>query len=187
MASVKNYCDFISAEGLSLVEDTDNTNSYSFKSKANKSESLIDNFIISNALCSKLVKYNILQDGHNMSDHSAVIIEIDFPIVNYKTTSDLTNCIQITWYKCTKENSFNNSQFLVTLLYEIVLPSSIILHQGHHCDTHYAEIEKFYNRVVQACVFAAYTCLPKLMSKKSLKVPGWTSMVQEARESAIFS
>ena len=155
-------CDFISAEGLSLVEDSDGTNPYSFRSKANKSQSLIDHFIISDALCSKLVKYNILHDGHNMSDHSSVMIEIDFPIVNFKTTSDSTDCNQINWHKCTKENLSNYSQVLASLLNQIALPSSVILCQGLHCDTHHAEIEEFYNRIVLACVSAAYTCLPKL-------------------------
>ena len=101
-----------------------------------------------------------------MSDHSSEMIEIDFPIINYKTISDSTNCNQINWHKCTKENLSNYSQVLASLLNRIVLPSSVILCQGLHCDTHHAEIEEFYNRIVLACVSAAYNSLPKLKSKK---------------------
>ena len=108
-------CDFISIEILSLVEDTDGTNPYSFKSKTNKFQSLIDHFVISDALCSKLVKYNILHDGHNMSDHSSIMIEIDTPIVNFKTTLDSTNCNQSISINV-KENLSNYSQVLDCLL-----------------------------------------------------------------------
>ena len=63
---------------------------FTCESKATGDRSVLDHFLLSENFKSSIVKYDVLHEGDNLSDHSAIMLTLSIPM-NYTAPSDVSH------------------------------------------------------------------------------------------------
>ena len=158
---------------------------YSFESKGSGVRSTIDHIILDHAFYGLVKNYYSFDSVDNTSDHCAICCELDLSIA-YIKNCDKQPQIRPAWYKAGKEDIHYFQTKLDQLLTNIQIPS-VIECSNLLCMSHNEEIEKFHNDIIQACMEAANTAIPKTGFTNDRKtIPGWNIFVKQKKKIANF-
>ena len=113
---------------------------YSYCSRINQSTSFLDHFLFSRELLKHVVKFSIIDDMENSSDHLPVLIGVNLPIneVSCETTSRFIPTPQ--WFKATQEQLNHYRELLDSYLKSIIIPYHLVVCTDVHCTRHMSEI-----------------------------------------------
>lgn len=160
---------------------------YTFESKANGERSLIDHFLVSDNLFDCINKYEVVHEGDNLSDHSALCMGLDISTVCETLSSD-DPVFSPSWSSASLENIRDYQISLDSILESIIIPWEAFTCQNYFCTKHCSAIETFHNDVINACINASSSTIPHAGSASPVKkgIPGWNEKVKELRDQAIF-
>ena len=68
----------------------------------------------------------------------------------------------------------------------MVPPFQAILCDNFMCTKHSEELESYHDKLINACIFASLHLVQKRSSKKRQIIPGWSDMVKDLKEQALF-
>lgn len=160
---------------------------YSYESKANGHQSLIDHFLVTNNLFEDINRYEALHDGDNLSDHSAVCMSFDLLTSSEEIKTGQPVSVPC-WNRATLENIHDYQTTLDHLLDSIVMPWEAIQCSNYSCEQHSSMIQTLHDDIIKACLTAGDSSIPRSINRGCTKkaVPGWNENVRVLRSQAIF-
>lgn len=191
-AHLNEVRDFALSEFLQFGLDyTDSNVQHTFRRKCrngNISKSLLDHFIMTDDLFSKIVKYESLDFGDNLSDHIPLSIELDLNIDNIASINQ--HIPRFLWEKASSDDKQAYRTDLDRLLDSIHIPSSILQCTDLHCkcDEHISCIDSLFDCLVNAGVGASEDTIPlsKPLKEERYGIPGWETHVEPYRRHSLF-
>lgn len=163
---------------------------YTHMSKANGSKSHIDHFLVSENLAMLITDYGVAHEGDNMSDHSPVSLVLNIPVTYGETIgSQGFSSSKCEWDKATLIDIGNYKCSLDHKLASVIVPENALACTDPFCNEHQADIQRFHDAIVSACIQAGKQSIPNKKTSRSgrrPKVAGWSQHVEEHRQRAIF-
>ena len=165
---------------LPLVNHDKSTVDYTYESKSNSVRSVLDHVIVSENLFNSVHTYDVIHDGCNLSDHSAVVASFNISTHHVLTAMD-ENYIFPYWQKANEHELSYYRQILDGELDKIIIPEEAILCQDFFCSAHTNDIVCFYDSIVNACLNASDSAIPFGTKSYNGKV-GWNSFVKPYKD-----
>ena len=147
---------------------------YTFESKSCGTRHTLDHCVVSQNLQESIASYNVSHDIENMSDHSPVYLELqlEFSVVSYVNQHAVPkNVAGYNWCKATSLEIDQYSLLLDNILSVTSEPVSVTEH---------------YDQIVNACLEAANSCIPKKRHRKGNRIYLWNEIVKEKKKKALF-
>ena len=185
---LKMFCD---SEGLNpCVTSIDNNVNYTFEG-ANGARSLIDHFIVSDKIKDFVSCIYTIDSVDNPSDHVALCCDFNIDLNFIEVCIDKNNYEQRPcWYKASLIDIDKYKSVMNSLINELYVPRDALKCLNVNCKMHHAEIECFYNALVNdVCLAAGKHVLPssgKHSGKNVRKIPGWNEYVAHKKENALY-
>lgn len=158
--------DFCEQEVLSMCVNHPQSNiDFTYESSTG-SKSVIDHFMVSQNLSDSILSYQVLHDGDNLSDHSALVLCLDISIQYHASEQERSNqfCPHPLWRRATDEQLCNYRDTLNVLLNTIPLPEQLLHCENMICEIHRGDTSKYYDAIIKACVQATELCIPSSSS-----------------------
>jgi hypothetical protein len=160
---------------------------YTYSDVNGSYSSTIDRIVSSDNLADKVHSYFTLDDIDNASDHVSVHCKFDMP-VSYTKFENKKPEARLNWSKASLDDIEK---------YKCKLDEYLDISFSHYdchniaCDCNQCkyDIISMYNVIVESCSNAAYICIPKIgngTSNGSRSIPGWSDIVEPAREKSLF-
>ena len=164
--------------------------SYTYECLHTGSRSEIDHVIVSNNLKEMVCDYVVFDDVDNMSDHLAVMVEVDI-CCEYFSTNNINKKDKLNWYKATVYDIDNFNEALNNELSQICFSDEVISCRDLKCTSHFVEIERYHNDIVTACLNASKMIPCSGVAKncgKNVKspMPGWNEHCAGKKEAALM-
>ena len=131
---------------------------YTYECSVTYTKTLIDHFLVSDNFKPAVLEYVTENTIDNCSDHKALILTLDMSCDSLKA-SHCQHSQKVAWYKASIIDIEAIKSKLDEELDKIVLPVECINCTDIKCTTHLADIERYHNDIVHACLSAA-TILP---------------------------
>ena len=164
--------------------------SHTFESKSDGTRSNIDHFLLTNNLHVNVVKYKVIHDGHNLSDHCPISISLSLTGEQDRVLQalPLKQGTRLSWDKTTEDNVKAYQCELNNLLAQIHVPVDTVICDNLQCKDHQEEIQMYYDNIMNSCLIAGDKCIPhcKQGNGQYKHVPGWSEFVKEHKDKAIF-
>ena len=173
---------FMLKESLQIFSSDNNQIDYTFQSKIDGSESIIDHFVGCNNVSNITSEYCVLHSCDNLSDHSAISISVaisveSFNIVMDQSTNLLWNTVtqhELNLYQNTIDKKLNN----VSMLKDVFSCHNFCCTNSGHIN----HLKTLYNDLKQIMLDAGNACIPNTLPKTQVKAkPGWNSYVEDYR------
>ena len=156
------------------------------------SRSTIDHFIYNEPL--KIIQYDILVHGNNLSDHNPIYINIECNYMkierNIKSMND--HEIKINWNKVESGDIALYKEILDVHLNNIQVSDELISCVDLNCKAHSDEMFRFFNDINDAITMASDFALPKskveleINDKKKGIMPGWNKYVKPVKDYSVL-
>ena len=160
---------------------------YTYESKATRNKSLIDHFIVSNNLSSRVESYKVIHEGDNLSDHSPIILGLAIPVdyTNNKTPQQCKS--KSLWHRSTSVDKDYYKCCLDDSLTKLSIPIDALCCPVYGCSNvnHQEGIQQFHDDICTCLVNASVQAIHQ-SSTSNKSVPGWNAIVEEHRERALF-
>jgi len=188
----ENLLQFMRRESLMCPDESSIT--YTFESKSDGSRSTVDHFLITDNIGDCVIKYDVLHEGQNLSDHYPICLSLNIDIEDssaYMSHADCDNkptTSRLMWQKATESDIALYKDRLNSALAEIHIPVNAISCEDICCINHRTVIQEYFDNIISACVSAAEGTIPQSSqsSGRSAPLPGWNDIVKEKRDTAIF-
>ena len=164
---------------------------YTFVNPADvNSRHVIDHFFVNHDLYGAVMDHFSVHEGDNVSFHEAIVLKLNLD-VEYLSLSDRIYVKKPQWNKASHGELSRYRNVLDDLLGEVDVPWDAIRcdnvmcnDRANHCD----RIQVFHDSLVNACLLASDSCIPKTGSKpvKTRNVAGWSEYVKPYRDASIF-
>ena len=170
---------FMLKESLQIFSSDNNQIDYTFQSKIDGSESIIDHFVGCNNVSNITSEYCVLHSCDNLSDHSAISISVaisveSFNIVMDQSTNLLWNTVtqhELNLYQNTIDKKLNN----VSMLKDVFSCHNFCCTNSDYIN----HLKTLYNDLKQIMLDAGNACIPNTLPKTQVKAkPGWNSYVE---------
>ena len=156
---------------------------YTFESKIDGSRSTVDHFLLSEVLHNRLLKYSVIDSGENMSDHVAILAEIEFEMFCAHESPALDTGFTMSWKFADDGDILLYRTMIEFKLLSLPVPNDAFECYDVSCGLHVDCIERYYNEVCKACIDSA----AHLKRRKGRPVlAGWNEHVKEHKERALF-
>lgn len=158
---------------------------YTYENVVSGDRSFIDHFLVTENLYPFFKSYRCAHSGQNLSDHSPIFLELDFPFgIEYVAPSSKARPPKLCWDRAARSLPHYESR-LRKLIGGLVVPSDALSCNDLTCSVHQQVIQEYADALVAALTNAADATIPKTKVKSS-RVPGWNDGVREHRDTAIF-
>ena len=160
---------------------------FTFESKGSGTRSTIDHFMLDSCLFGIIKYYDTFSSVENLSDHNAVLCELDLDVKYLIQNKDRVYTPNPAWYKASLDDCKTYKACLDYHLSKISIPTNVFTCHNVHCKEHFNEIEKLHNDIIKACLNASESAIPKTgRAKTKTIIPGWSEFVKGKREDAYF-
>ena len=136
--------------------------------------------------------YYSIHDGHNVSGHSAVSLELTMS-VSYLPTAERKFYPKPKWTNATECNLISYADMLDSLLSEVDVPWHALSCTDINCQAicqHCNDIQLFHDQIIDCCISAGKRNIPytsaKPVTKMHKNVAGWNDRVKPFRDASIF-
>ncbi len=146
--------------------------------------SFIDHFMVSQNLIDSIISYNVRHDGHNLSDHNAIQLCINIPVERVSSIEEGYFLPHTLWRNADEDHINNYKHKLTNLLSIVDMSPSCHSCTNVRCDSHYKDIDGYYNAIVTACIESTHVCIPKSSPYKP--VAGWSEQVKPFKDRSVF-
>ena len=153
--------------------------------------SCIDFFLMSSPVFDKIVHSCVLWDGINLSPHQPVLLCLDMKCgvqssVRYNSDSIDKQERKLAWHKASDKQLAQYQTNLDRLLSGIQISNDLVECKDKMCDKldHRMEIDCIADELIQCCLSAAETAIPKV--KKSKCIPKWNEIAKQEKDNALF-
>ena len=163
---------------------------FTYTSKINGNNSLIDHCILSENLTDQVVSYCSIDNVHNASDHLGIRCELSLS-TDYVETDPVTpdtHPSRPNWSKATPAQLRDYRNALNECLLDIPIPTEAYECRDHLCSSHFNDISNFHDNIVNALSSAANMKIPiPNVRKRNKKVtPGWNELVEYNFQNSLF-
>ena len=189
---IRHAKDILSSCGLVnclMLDKFKDSVAYTFESKANHAQSLIDFVCISESASNDLLSITTINECDNFSDHLPLQVKMTFEISNSPACDSLVNNGEyINWKRATNQNLLNYKTKLSDMLKEIPVPWDVLRCTKCNHVHHHQCIQEFHDRIVSACLVSAHETIPMSTAKKQMDqaTPGWTTYVKPFLKQALL-
>ena len=115
------------------------------------------------------------------SDHLPLCIDINCDINPLYDNNFSDKPSTSKWHIATDIDKQNYHKCTGEILNTIVLPTEALLCKDTNCESHYLDIEHFYDSIVSSIQIATSKCIPCSINGSKFKViPGWNDYVKES-------
>ena len=181
---VSQFTEFCGEQDLFLCrEHVNSTVDFTYASPFGNVKSEIDHFAISLRLRESVVEYRCAHDGDNLSYHSPLILKLNFQVGVFQSRYQ-GHVTKPNWKKASPENIAAYTTLLSDALGSISLPLNALRCADAHCVDHHAEIDDYFNSIVECCEIAADAAIPP--TKKRKLVAGWSEFVAPFKDRSIL-
>ena len=157
---------------------------FSYMNVCANATSLIDHFIVSDALSHSVVRYECLHHGQNMSDHCPVTLIFGDFSKRISDNSARSERLRYAWHKASDIDIMLYKYTLNECLRAIELPVDVLACRGIECVCDLESINSYYHDIVNACLNAADCAIPKTGGRR--RVAGWTQYVKPYKDRSIL-
>lgn len=158
---------------------------FTYESKSNGCKSLIDHFLLSENMFNCIDSYEVLHQGHNLSDHSSLHLGLNI-LCRSRDDHRTVNCgDEPNWEIAQAGDVESYSTLLDDFLSDIHIPVDAIYCRNYFCREHLGEIETFHDNIINACLQCARETIPMKMIKEVRGIADWNEEVKVLREKAI--
>ncbi|XP_041470482.1 uncharacterized protein LOC121420026 [Lytechinus variegatus] len=163
---------------------------FTFSSKGSNHKSLIDHFVLTDSLVEALQVYECIDTVNNFSDHVAVKCQLDLYMSEFSDISEheeqTKKCYN--WSIANQEELDRYVDMLSEILHLLVIPYCALNCREKHCQRHSRELNEFHDKIVDACLNAAFHVMCKSSQKPKCKViPGWNEHVEVYFKNALLA
>lgn len=158
---------------------------YTFESMASGVRSFLDHFIVSENLLDKVLCYEVIHDGDNLSDHVPIRLTLDIPLVYTPIEKPSGHSKKLCWRKAKPSSIEAYSKHLSRGLLSVSVPVDAIECCDPLCTDHHDAISKYFTNLESCILSAGESCIPKSKPVGS-RVPGWNDHVRKYKDAAIF-
>ena len=164
---------------------------YTFCSKANGVQSMIDHILLSDNMVTSLHAYDSFDTVENMSDHVAVRCVLDFEVDvckegEFSDKGDKKNVGKTKWKFASECDLVRYSEILGDYVKSIQVPIQLMECRDVDCVNHHTEINELHNDIIWACLKAADEVFSGRKPCKAKVIPGWNDFVQDLFRTALF-
>ena len=153
---------------------------FTFISQAHGTTSWLDHCITTTAGESLIANVSVLNDIA-CSDHLPLCIDINCDINPLYDNNFSDKPSTSKWHIATDIDKQNYHKCTGEILNTIVLPTEALLCKDTNCESHYLDIEHFYDSIVSSIQIATSKCIPCSINGSKFKViPGWNDYVKES-------
>ena len=156
--------------------------SYTYESTSNHARSIIDHFMVSFNLESFITSVKCDVNVDNTSDHN--VLSVSMNLKCEILIKEAFNRNEIMWTNASDADLLRYKERLDASLDALFVPWSSIVCRDFTCINCSADIVKFHDDIVNACIRAADDTLPKRGRRRA--IPGWNDHVKAVREQALF-
>ena len=181
---MKDIAQFVNEENLFCVSDSNDSHdiNFTFESKANKSQSFIDHFILSNNLDNSVEAYYVCNDVENPSDHLPLFLHLRMSeIIAFNSLSTERKIPKVRWPKASQNDLKSYKLALDCNLDLINIPWDAVHCGNMFCTEHHNDIQSLYDNMINACLDATPKVCVKPDRKSNNKLPGWNELVLDLR------
>ena len=153
---------------------------FTFISQAHGTTTWLDHCITTTAGESLVANVSVLNDIA-CSDHLPLCIDINCDINPLYDNNFSDKPSTSKWHIATDIDKQNYHKCTGEILNTIVLPTEALLCKDTNCESHYLDIEHFYDSIVSSIQIATSKCIPCSINGSKFKViPGWNDYVKES-------
>lgn len=144
--NTRNLSAFMTRESLQCSPEMVSKGfTHTFESKIDGSRSVLDHFLITGNLSDSIVKYYVVHEGHNLSDHSALVMALNISVEHCSQTQNDNDSVQRPqWHLATPENLAAYKNRLNQLVGEIIIPNDCVQCEDFFCERHGDDLNAFY-------------------------------------------
>ena len=189
LSNVQMLRHFLRNECLeSCVDSTISSVDYAYYCQINGSKSLIDHFFISRNLFTQLRSYKVLYEGDNLSDHSAVSMQISFSQLQYSEVNSELNSksYSLSWESGSDLDIYLYQTEVTRLLDSMNIPSEAFTCKNLSCKKHNEAIIMFYNEFINVHIEACVTNIPVKVNGEKEHYTWVNEEVSVIKETAMF-
>ena len=158
---------------------------YTFESLSNGERSWLDHFFLSENLRSQSLDYSVIHEGDNLSDHSAIVLELLIPVCFVDASVHSTTPGKLNWDRASDEAISCYQRRLCSALTQLSVPFEALGCANPKCSDHLLLIDKYCHDISECLIQAGQKSIPKSKSS-STRIPGWNDYVRPLREDCIF-
>ena len=161
---------------------------FTFHSLANKTNSLIDHFLLCDYLFANINCYAIIDSVDNMSDHVALLCSFDRQVLSHQLQERVYQP-RAAWHKAGHNNIQDYQDVLDENLKKISLPIDALHCNDFNCSTectHRLDLDKLLNDIVACCIVSEIECIPRTANKRKAGLPGWNDFVKGYHHEALY-
>ena len=154
---------------------------FTFISQAHGTISWLDHCITTTAGESSLIANVSVLNDIACSDHLPLCIDINCDINPLYDHNFFHKPSTSKWHIATDIDKQNYHKCTGKILNTTVLPTEALLCKDTNCESHYLDIEHFYDSIVSSIQIATSKCIPCSINGSKFKViPGWNDYVKES-------
>ena len=157
---------------------------FTFESAGTHSRSLIDHVLACEGLFDNIREYKAIESVDNFSDHMAVICLFDCSVLERERQERIYKK-RPAWHKATHDDITQFSTLLDTLLQRIFVSKALMSCDNYHCTQHREQLDSLLTDIINACIQAEDSCIPKTCMKHTGCIPGWSDNVSGLRHKAL--
>ena len=162
---------------------------YTYCSKINNKTTLIDHFIVSENLKSKLLDISSDDSIHNSSDHLPIKCTIDCNILYSEQVDSSHHINRPVWDSASDADLLTYKNNLDDNLIHIPLPTNIINCNDFNCTDHFNDITDFHDKIIEGMISATEISIPISTADakpKSKVVIGWNDYVEHYFQNSLY-
>lgn len=149
---------------------------------------VLDHFLLSSSLFDNVVARAFVDhDADNLSDHDPVFLELSMssPVI---AVNDQVYSTRPAWCKASHSELERYRAVLTANLDNVIVPTEALLCRDVLCKnaSHIRDINTYANQIIGACTAATAACIPATCMRDRNRVPGWTELVEPARQQSCF-
>ena len=159
---------------------------YTFQSMASGDRSILDHFLLSDNLNSRVLCYDVLHEGDNTSDHEPIYISIDLDLLYTDHVRDTSHkADKLCWRKAKASSISIYQRRLSHALKSLSIPWDAIQCCDPMCTVHHGSISTYCSDLESCLVDAGGRSIAK-SKPPGRSVPGWTDHIRPSKDASIF-
>jgi exonuclease III len=185
--------EFIRSENVCCCAHLDCNNiDFTYCSKSNGTKSTLDHFLISSELKGRVISYNTLDDGDNLSDHSPILLSMsmDNEVHNLVNSTEHVFRSRPKWCTASHEDVMSYQNIMDKNLSALKVPIGAVHCKDYNCVKHNNELQIYHDSLIKVCLEAASISIPftkdNTCKSNVSNIPGWSEYVEGLRQTSLF-
>ena len=169
---------------------------FSYSDPSDQYFSLVDHFLLDNAVSDCVVRAGVTHRGDNVSGHSPIFLVLDVGMLPKKIQPNFVKYPKQNWRKATLQDKFEYKQVLDNSLSNLVIPQECLECRDVKCkdENHRIALDDYILEILDSIEESTKQKIPysnassESASKASRRkiIPGWTELVQPHKDEANF-